>query len=61
MPRDASRAKKERRSNPEQRAREDRALEKEVDDALKGTFPASDPVAVDSAAVHAARRKRRKR
>jgi hypothetical protein len=61
MPKDASRPKKERRSNPEQRAREDKALEKEVDDALKGTFPASDPVAVDSAAVHAARRKRRKR
>ena len=52
--------RKERRSNPEGRAREDRALEKEVDEALKGTFPASDPVAVDSAAVHA-RRRRRKR
>jgi hypothetical protein len=61
MPKGASRPKKERRSNPEQRVREDKALEKEVDDALKGTFPASDPVAVDSAAVHAARRKRRKR
>jgi hypothetical protein len=60
MPRDASRPKKERRSNPEQRAREDKALEKEVDEALKGTFPASDPVAIDSAAVHA-RRRRRKR
>jgi hypothetical protein len=61
MPKDASRKKKERRSNPEQRAREDKALEKEVDDALKGTFPASDPVAIDPAAVHAARRRRRKR
>ncbi|HWA36338.1 MAG TPA: hypothetical protein VG873_00605 [Burkholderiales bacterium] len=61
MPKDASRAKKERRRDPEQRVRDEKALEKEVDDALKGTFPASDPVAVDSAAVHAARRKRRKR
>jgi hypothetical protein len=51
---------RERRRNPAQRIQEDRALEKEVDDALKGTFPASDPVAVDSAAVHA-RRRRRKR
>lgn len=51
--------RKERR-NPVERKRLDEALEKEVDEALKGTFPASDPVAVDSAAVHA-RRKRRKR
>jgi hypothetical protein len=60
MPGTARKPGKERRRNPEERAREDRALEKEVDDALKGTFPASDPVAVDSAAVHA-RRRRRKR
>lgn len=51
--------RKERR-NPVERKRLEDALEKEVDDALKGTFPASDPVAVDSAAVHA-RRRRRKR
>lgn len=51
--------RKERR-NPVERKRAEDALEKEVDDALKGTFPASDPVAVDSAAVHA-RRRRRKR
>lgn len=50
---------KERRNTVE-RKRLDDALEKEVDEALKGTFPASDPVAVDSAAVHG-RRRRRKR
>jgi hypothetical protein len=61
MPAIAKRPRKERRKDPAARAREDQALEKEVDEALKGTFPASDPVAVDSAAVHARRRKRRKR
>ena len=35
-----------------------RRLERELDDALKGTFPASDPLAVDSADEHAARRNR---
>ena len=34
------------------------ALERELDDAHKATFPASDPLAVDSAAEHAARRRR---
>ena len=34
-------------------------LEEELDDALKATFPASDPPAVDSAAEHAARRRKR--
>lgn len=47
-------------TEPQVPTEETRALEKELDDALKDTFPASDPVAVDSAAVHA-RRKRRKR
>ena len=47
-------------TEPQVPAEETRALEKELDNALKDTFPASDPVAVDSAAVHA-RRKRRKR
>jgi uncharacterized membrane protein YccC len=32
------------------------ALERELDQALEATFPASDPVAVDSAEAHAARR-----
>ena len=59
MRKDASPAKKERRSDPEARAREDKALDKRVDDGLKGTFPASDPVAVGSSAVRAARRRRR--
>ena len=36
----------------------DAALERELDEALKETFPASDPVAVDTAGEHAARRKR---
>lgn len=48
------------RREPQLPTGETKALEKELDDALKDTFPASDPVAVDSAAVHA-RRKRRKR
>ncbi len=39
-------------------AQADAALERELDEALKGTFPASDPVAVDTADQHAARRKR---
>ena len=33
-------------------------LEQELDDALRASFPASDPPAVDSAAEHAARRRR---
>lgn len=36
------------------------ALERELDQALEGTFPASDPVAVDSAEAHAARRNSRR-
>jgi len=36
------------------------ALERELDSALEGTFPASDPVAVDSAEAHAARRNARR-
>ena len=48
-------------TEPQVPAEDSKALEKELDDALKNTCPASDPVAVDSAAVHAARRKRRKR
>ena len=43
---------------PGGQAQADAALERELDDALKGTFPASDPLAVDTAAEHAARRKR---
>lgn len=35
----------------------DAALERELDHALEETFPASDPVAVDTADEHAARRK----
>ena len=35
----------------------DAALERELDRALEDTFPASDPVAVDTADEHAARRK----
>ena len=59
MPRTARPEKKERRSNPEARAREEKALDQRVDDGLKGTFPASDPVAVGSSVVRAARRRRR--
>jgi hypothetical protein len=36
----------------------DAALERELDHALEETFPASDPVAVDTVDEHAARRKR---
>ncbi|MCD6041121.1 MAG: phosphofructokinase, partial [Burkholderiales bacterium] len=43
---------------PGGQARADAALERELDDALKGTFPASDPLAVDTADEHAARRNR---
>lgn len=43
---------------PARQAQADAALERELDDALKATFPASDPVAVDTAAQHAARHKR---
>ena len=32
-------------------------LERELDEALAETFPASDPIAVDSARMHAARRR----
>ena len=53
---------KRRKAPPRRAAREPqlptdetKALEKELDDALKDTFPASDPVAVDSAAVSQAR------
>lgn len=35
----------------------DAALERELDEALRETFPASDPIAVDAAVEHAARRK----
>lgn len=34
------------------------ALDRELDKALEDTFPASDPVAVDSAAVHEARHRK---
>jgi hypothetical protein len=34
----------------------DAALELELDEALEETFPASDPVAIDSAGEHARRR-----
>jgi hypothetical protein len=34
------------------------ALDRELDRALEDTFPASDPVAVDSAAVHEARHRK---
>jgi glyceraldehyde-3-phosphate dehydrogenase (NAD(P)) len=37
------------------------ALENELDEALKDTFPASDPIAIDSAAVHAERHSGRDR
>lgn len=40
-----------------QSLRGDLSLESELDEALDATFPASDPVAVDSAAQHRARRK----
>jgi 6-phosphofructokinase 2 len=43
---------------PGGQAQADAALERELDDALKGTFPASDPLAVDTADEHAARRNR---
>jgi hypothetical protein len=33
----------------------DAALERELDEALRETFPASDPIAVDAAVEHAAR------
>lgn len=36
------------------------ALERELDEALAETFPASDPVAIDSAAEHRDRLRRRK-
>lgn len=34
------------------------ALDRELDKALEDTFPASDPVAVDSAEVHEERRRK---
>ena len=34
------------------------ALERELDNALEDTFPASDPIAVDSAAVHEERHRK---
>jgi 6-phosphofructokinase 2 len=43
----------------ERRAQADADLERELDDALKGTFPASDPVAIDTADQHAKRRGRK--
>ena len=51
------RQKKTRKAVRKQRA--EAALERELDNALKGTFPASDPVAVDSAAEHTRRRRRK--
>ena len=44
---------------PGRQAQADAALERELDDALKGTFPASDPVALDTADQHAKRRGRK--
>ena len=37
------------------------ALERELDEALAETFPASDPVAIDSAEEHRARLRRRRK
>ena len=34
------------------------ALERELDKALEDTFPASDPIAIDSADVHEERRRK---
>ena len=50
----ASRVELQARGQPEA----DAALERELDQALEATFPASDPLAVDTAGEHDARRKR---
>lgn len=50
----AERVELQARGHPEA----DAALERELDQALEATFPASDPLAVDTADEHDARRKR---
>lgn len=49
-------ANKQANRKPQRRSGE-AALEREIDEALEETFPASDPIAVDSAGEHRARRK----
>ena len=51
-------AKKPPQDRAAERRRADAALEREIDQALEATFPASDPIAVDTAREHRARRKR---
>lgn len=45
--------------SPEQEQKKSDALDRELDQALEDTFPASDPIAVDSAAVHEKRHRKR--
>lgn len=54
----AIRNRRRRARNPQRGAGP--ALERELDEALAATFPASDPVAIDSREEHLARLQRRK-